>query len=202
MGQTGCAQLLALFLLAGCGPAPPPGTDESTTEPAPPTGSSTAQASESTTGPDTTGPSTTEAGKSTTTTTGGSETTAMDVDPYVACRSLDAKIGCSHGSELGLPFPQSCVRVDVYLHPSDACTDRFEPRCEVLERSTTGGTHACSISTYSYVEGWFRELDDGTREFWGVYSNPSPPVDTGFTRCLEQPEMGSVRRAVQLFQTA
>ena len=122
------------------------------------------------------------------TSTGDASTTAV-LDPETACRSWPDPETCPPSEDIGLPIPHDCVPVDVYVYDSpDACVAEFETRCEVLATSINGGIRSCSF--LGYAEGWFRELEGGGVEFWGVYpSGDNPPVEPGFSRCLDQPEM-------------
>lgn len=117
----------------------------------------------------------------------GASTSTGSLDPETVCRTWPDPSLCPYGGDIGLPEPQDCVPVDIYLYDSPGvCDVEFETRCEVMESSILGGSADCSALTYK--DGWFRELADGSVEFWGVYSN-NPPLEPGLTRCRDQPEM-------------
>jgi len=140
----------------------------------------------------TAGDETTSTGQSESTTSSGTSTSVGSSstgspDPETVCRTRPDPRGCPPGGAIGLPEPQGCVPVDVYFYDAPgACTDEFETRCEVMATSSTGSWVDCSDR--SYKDGWFRELDGGSVEFWGVWSN-NPPLEPGLTRCRDEPEM-------------
>lgn len=125
---------------------------------------------------------------------GEAESSSGGPDPFEVCRAASPDSGCP--IEIGLPVNHRCRDLDVYIYETpNECQAPFEHRCEVLQSDITGGISHCSIEGVTpgvgnYNEGWFRELDDGRLEFWGVrWVGNNAPAAPGSTRCLENPQM-------------
>lgn len=116
------------------------------------------------------------------------------LDPFEICRMAKPDPGCP--IEIGLPGTHRCRDLDVYIYETpDECQPPVETRCEVLQSDVTGGLSYCASEGITpdvsrYNEGWFREVDDGRLEFWGVrWVGNNPPAAPGFTRCFDAPQM-------------
>jgi len=112
-----CLQVLAILLV---GPSCEKGGSD---EPMGESSSSTSAGSTSTAGDDTTstGQSGSTTSSSTSTTTGEESTGSLD--PEVVCRTWPDPALCPYGGDIGLPEPQDCVPIDVYVYDAPGACD-------------------------------------------------------------------------------
>ena len=131
---------------------------------------------------------------STTGTDSGGGSSSGGMDPADICRAASPNPSCPYLD--ALPGNSRCRDVDVYIYDSpDECQPPLETRCEVLQSDITGGSTHCASPDFNprtgqYMEGWFREIDGGQIEFWGVrWVGDNPPAAPGFASCLDIPTM-------------
>ena len=121
----------------------------------------------------------------------GSSSGGSEPSPEEVCRASAPP--CPQPEAIGLEAGLGCSGVDIYIFESlDECNVPFETRCEVMDGTSTGASNHCGATMDTrehsrYVEGWFREVDEGL-EFWGS-GESNPPLEPGLTRCFDDPEV-------------
>lgn len=171
-------------LVLSCGSPVDSGESGSTTDDSTATTSASASLTGSTS--ESTDGMSSEGGSSSGSSSGGSEPS-----PAELCRASAPP--CPQPEAIGLEAGLGCRGVDIYIYESlDECRVPFETRCEVMDGTSTGASNHCGATMDTrehsgYVEGWFREVDEGL-EFWGS-GESNPPLEPGLTRCVDDPEM-------------